>query len=210
MKISGDREYRVDVGGVKYGMERIESGQLDQALFDTPGVGNTACAVFTLRFAPLVSPPRMAQVLPYIRDKGEAAWTPLGVFWIDQRRERDGWMELTCYDVMMKGEVTWVPAQELEFPMTMERAARTIAGLMGTELDPRCQFEPYTVDYPANGYTLREVLGYIAAAHGGNWFATAEGKLLLAPLYGSMPPETNYLVEQDGGALTFGGVRILV
>ena len=212
MKIDGEREYKVEVGGVPYGMDRIESGTLTQALFDAPGVGNTACASFTMTFLPTEAPPRMGEVRPYIRDAGEEEWTPLGVFWIDQRSQQDGRMTVTCYDGMLKAERTWKPGEEAAFPMTMEQAAKTIAAAMGTALDSRCSFNSaYTVDYPAEQYTMREALGYIAAAHGGNWLVTARGELLLAPLFGSMPAETHYLIEeQEGAAITFGGVRILV
>ena len=212
MKTVSEREYMADVAGVTYGMDRIESAELNQALFDAPGVGNTACASFTMTFLPTQAPPRMARVLAYARDAGETDWVPLGVFWVDQRVEQDGKMTVTCYDVMLKAERTWTPADEDAFPMTMERASRAIAAAMGTELDERCGFNgAYTVDYPAGIYTMREVLGYIAAAHGGNWIVTAAGKLLLMPLFGSMPPETHYLIEEkEGCAITFGGVRILI
>jgi hypothetical protein len=53
----------------------------------------------------------------------------------------------------------------------------------------------------------------IAAAHGGNWVITDEGKLRLIPL-GSAPAETNNLVTEHGDTITFGegkeGVSILV
>lgn len=211
MKTTGEREYQVDVAGVVYGVDRIEAAELNQTLFDMVSVGNTACATFTMTFHPTATPPRMAQVRAWARDRGETAWIPLGTFWIDERAERDGKMTITCYDVMMAAERVWKPGDGEAFPMTMERAARLIAADMGTSLDPRCAFNgAYTVDYPAEGYTMREVLGYIAAAHGGNWLVTAAGRLLLAPLFGSMPPETHYLIEEEGGAITFGGVRILV
>ena len=67
----------------------------------------------------------------------------------------------------------------------------------------------YTIDYPANDYTVRNELCFIAAAHGGNWIITDENKLYLVPLL-SAPAETNYLVEEYGDAITFGGDRILV
>lgn len=212
MKIHGKREYKATVGGVEYGMDRIESAELDQKLFDTPSVGGTVCAQFTMTFWPTEDPPRMAEVRPYVRDAGETDWTPLGIFWIDQRREASGRMDLTCFDVMLKAEAVWTPSQDLQFPMSMEAASQAIAKVMGTTLDPRCAFqESYTVDYPANDYTMRDVLGFIAGAHGGNWIVTAAGRLLLVPLFGSMPPETHYLVEEEeGAAITFGGVRILV
>lgn len=212
MKTESEREYRVDVGGVTYGMDNIEGAELTQALFDAPSIGNTACATFTMTFHPTQTPPRMAEVRPYIRDVGDTEWTPLGVFWLDQRTDHDGRMEITCYDIMLKAEKVWTPDDSDEFPMTMEQASKTIAAVMGTTVDDRCMFNSaYTVDYPANDYTMREVLGYIAAAHGANWLVTAEGKLLLAPLFGSMPAETHYLIEEkEGCAITFGGVRILV
>ncbi len=211
MKAHGEREYLAVIGGEEYGMDRLEEARLSQELFTTPSVGGTACAQLTMTFRPGEAPPRMGRVQAYARDAGQTAWTPLGIFWIDRRTEREGRLEIECYDVMLAGEAEWQPEQTLVFPMSMEAAARAIAAAMGTELDQRCAFHAgYTVDYPANGYTMRQVLGYIGAAHGGNWFATAEGKLLLAPLYGSAPPETHYLIDEDGQAITFGGVRILI
>ena len=211
MKINAVREYKVEVGGVPYGMDRIESASLSQALFDAPGVGNTACATFDMTFLPTEAPPRMAEVRAWARDVGDSEWTPIGVFWIDQRTERDGKLTVTCYDGMLKAERTWKPADGDAFPVTMERAAENIAAAMGTTLDSRCVFNnAYTVDFPAEEYSMREVLGYIAAAHGGNWLVTAKGQLLLVPLFGSMPPETYNLITEDGDAITFGGVRILV
>lgn len=83
-------------------------------------------------------------------------------------------------------------------------------GLMGAQLAPRTAINPnYTIDYPANEYTIRDELRYIAAAHAGNWIVTGEGRLYLVPLV-SIPPETNYLVTEYGDAILFGGDRILV
>lgn len=211
MKTHGEREYKVTVGGVEYGMDRIEAAEISQELFSAPSVGGAVCAQFTMTFRPKAAPPRMAEVRPFARDADQAEWVPLGIFWIDQRTEKDGRLEITCYDVMLKGEAEWIPDQALEFPMSMEAAARAIAAKMGTALDERCAFRAgYTVDYPANEYTMRDVLRYIAAAHGANWLVTAAGELLLAPLYGSMPPETSLLIREDGAAITIGGVRIKV
>ena len=139
------------------------------------------------------------------------SWRQLGVFWIDTRARVGEKLHIIAYDGILKANIVWTPDQTLEFPMTMPRAVEVICDLMDMELDSRTVLNPaYTIDYPANDWTLRDILGFIAAAHAGNWICTHEGKLLLVPLFDSMPKETNYLVTEDGDPITFGGDRILV
>lgn len=81
---------------------------------------------------------------------------------------------------------------------------------MQVEIDSRTVLNPaYAIDHPANNYTIRDELCFIAAAHGGNWIMTGEGKLLLVPLL-SIPEETSFLVTEYGSAITLGGVKLLV
>ena len=119
---------------------------------------------------------------------------------------------------MRKADASWEPDQSLNFPLSMPDAVAEFARIMGVEVDPRTQLNPaYTIDYPASDpdsetgeyYSIRQELQWIAAAHVGNWVMTGEGKLLLVPLL-SIPPETNHLVTEYGGAITLGGVKILV
>ena len=204
-------EYKVDVGGVVYGMGNIQEVNIIQPLFDTLSVGNACTAELNMTFWPTQTVPRMARIVPYARKSSDEAWQQLGIFYIDTRSKQGDALSIVAYDIMLRGEVIWEPRQSLEFPMTMPAAAAEIARLMGTTLDRRTVLNTaYTVDYPANDYTLRDVLGFIAGAHAGNWIVTAAGQLLLVPLFGSLPPETHYLIEEQGAALTFGGVRLLV
>lgn len=205
-------EFKVDVAGTEYGMGDIKSVSLTQPLFEKPGVGNACSAELRIVLWEKSVIPPMARLEPFYREEGSGGdWLPLGIFFIDTRAAEDDCLSITAYDVMLKSEAVWTPDQSLNFPMTMERASEAIAAAMGTELDPRCSFDPaYQVDYPANDYTMRDVLRYIAGAHVGNWIVTSEGKLLLVPLYGSMPPETNYLIAETGKAIAFGNVVILV
>lgn len=154
--------------------------------------------------------PRMSKIVPYAMVDNK--WEQLGVFYLDERSVKPtGIMTIVAYDSMLKADKIWAPDQSLSFPMSMRNAVNIIAGLMGVSVDSRTNVSStYTIDYPANDYTLRDVLKFIAAANGGNWTITREDKLLLVPLVGSAPPETNYLVEEGGDAITFGGVRILV
>lgn len=132
------------------------------------------------------------------------------MFFTNRRSEEDGQWTVEAFDAMRKAERVWTPDQSLTFPMTAPNAVAEIARIMQVQVDPRTQLDPsYTIDYPANDYTLRDELRFIAAAHAGNWVVTGEGKLLLVPLL-SAPPETFYLVTEYGEPITFGGVKILV
>ena len=53
------------------------------------------------------------------------------------------------------------------------------------------------------------MLKNIACCNGGNWIITDESNLLLIKL-GDVSVETNYLVDDNGFALLFGEVRIIV
>lgn len=203
-------EYKIDIAGMMYGMEDLFSVTITQPLFEQLSVGNACSAELKLLFLPKGTVPRMAQITPYARKTAADPWRKLGVFHTDTRIYQYGLLEIVAYDEMLKAETVWEPDQNLEFPMTMPKAAEILAGLMGVEIDPRTTLNlAYTLDYPANDYTLRDVLRYIAAAHGGNWIITAEGNLLLVPLF-SEPEETNHLVDEHGNTILLGGVRITV
>ena len=202
-------EYKCDIAGVEYGMNDIFSATITQPLFEKLSVGNACSAELKIQFIPKGTIPRMAQITPYARKTSADEWKRLGVFYTDTRTMTGGLMEITAYDSMLRAEQVWEPDQSLEFPMTMQDTVTETASLVGISVDPRTVLNSaYTVDYPANDYTIRDVWRYIAAANGGNWIITSEGKLLLVPLFGGMPPETNYLVTGNGDAITFGGVRI--
>lgn len=206
------KEYQFDINGTVYGPEREVEHSVDAGLYEEFGIGNAATAKLTLKLY-ADSIPRAATIKRYVRLKnGSQAteWLPKGVFFTNRRSEEDGQWTVEAFDAMRKAERVWTPDQSLTFPMTAPNAVAEIARIMQVQVDPRTQLDPsYTIDYPANDYTLRDELRFIAAAHAGNWVVTGEGELLLVPLL-SAPPETFYLVTEYGEPITFGGVRILV
>lgn len=206
------KEYQFDINGTVYGPEREVEHSVDAGLYEEFGIGNAATAKLTLKLY-ADSVPRAATIRRYVRLKnGSQAteWLPKGVFFTNRRSEEDGQWTVEAFDAMRKAERVWTPDQSLTFPMTAPNAVAEIARIMQVQVDPRTQLDPsYTIDYPANDYTLRDELRFIAAAHAGNWVVTGEGKLLLVPLL-SVPPETFYLVTEYGEPITFGGVKILV
>lgn len=211
------KEIRVVIAGATYGEDQIVSLSTKADLFaeDTMGIGGAIAKEIDLVLANPGSIPRMARMIPSFRlVKGAQAseWIQKGVYYIDIRSQDEvsGALTVHGYDDMLKAEQAWEPDQSITFPMTMAAAAQEIADLMRVTIDPRTTLSTaYTVDYPANEYTLRDVLRYIAAAHAGNWIITDAGQLRLVT-FGEIPPETNYLVTEGGSAITFGGVRILV
>ena len=206
------KEYQFDINGTVYGPEREVEHSVDAGLYEEFGIGNAATAKLTLKLY-ADSVPRAATIRRYVRLKNGSQvteWLPKGVFFTNRRSEEDGQWTVEAFDAMRKAERVWTPDQSLTFPMTAPNAVAEIARIMQVQVDPRTQLDPsYTIDYPANDYTLRDELRFIAAAHAGNWVVTGEGKLLLVPLL-SAPPVTFYLVTEYGEPITFGGVRILV
>lgn len=206
------KEYRFEINGVEYGPEEEVEHTYSNGIFEDFGFGNAYTASLTLSlFTDNV--PRAATIKRYIRLRNGdqvSEWLPKGTFFTNTRSDDDGYWTIEAYDSMRKSEVVWTPDQSLEFPLSMPAAADEFARILGVELDQRTVLNAnYTIDYPANDYTIRNELCFIAAAHGGNWIITDENKLYLVPLL-SAPAETNYLVEEYGDAITFGGDRILV
>lgn len=205
-------DYKFLIGGVEYGKSGVRSVTIEAPLFDKLSAGNACAAQLNISFRPTEMVPRMAEIIPFARNNSGEDWKQLGVFYTDERSQSAGGvMTLVAYDSMLKAEVEWIPSQNLVFPMSMPDAVAEIARIMGIGIDARTELNAdYTIDYPANGYTLRDVLRYIAGAHMGNWIITANNELLLIPLFSSLPAETNHLITEDGDVITFGGVAILI
>lgn len=203
-------KYKVLIDNEEYIDADIRSANIERPLFDQLSIGNACEATLKIVFRKKTVIPTTAKMIPYALVNNQ--WEQLGVFYLDERSIKPtGIMTVVAYDSMLKADKVWVPDQSLEFPMPMDDAVDIIAELMGITVDPRTNVShAYTIDYPANDYTLRDVLKFIAVANGGNWTITRNDQLLLVPLVCSMPPETHYLIEENGFAITFGGDRILV
>lgn len=209
-------ERKINIAGTDYGEDTIVSLTTTGGLFadGTLSVGSAVSREINLSLWNVSTTiPKMAKLIPYYRLSNgtqTSEWIQKGVFYIDTRSVDSGLLTIHGYDDMLKAEQIWTPDQSLEFPMPMTQAVNIIADIMGVEIDARTVLNSaYTVDYPANDYTLRDVLRYIAAAHGGNWIMSDAGELWLVGL-NDLPTETNYLCDEDGDWITFGGDRILV
>jgi len=162
--------------------------------------------------------PTMAVLRPQVRvcdAERQSEWIPQGVFYIDtrERTQNDNGLDILTihgYDAMLKAE-QYFYSDTITGDSTDVQMVAAIASQMGVEVDDRTyplMTHAYTVPLPT-GYTCREVLGYIAAMYVGGFIISDTGKLRLVSM-ADMPEETNYLVDNSGDAITFGGIRILV
>lgn len=210
-------ESRVEIAGVEHSEEEVFSLSTNGALFadGTVSVGNCVAKEIDLAVMPKGEIPRMAEIKVFVRpvaDGVETEWLQKGIFYIDTRQEDKvtGVVTIHGYDAMLKAEQTYLAEGDTgEWPRSMQTVVNEIAQRMGVEVDPRTGIDSsYMVEYP-NDLTMREVLGYIAVAHAGNWIITDAGKLRLVGLTNAVKT-TDYLMDEDGYAITFGGVRIVL
>lgn len=206
------KEYQFDIDGTIYGEDDEISHSVEHELYEDFSFGNATIAKLTLSlFADNV--PKGATIKRNVRlveGSDVSEWLPAGVFYANRRAADDDVWTVEAFDAMRKADVVWEPDRALQFPLPVTDAVNEFARIMGVEIDPRTVLNAtYTIDYPANEYTIRNELQSIAAMHGGNWIITGAGLLYLVPLL-SAPEETHYLITNRGSAITFGGVRILV
>lgn len=214
--LAGD--YQVDfkavISGKTYTYGEIKSARITKSMMDKLTIGQATSAMLDMVFEPDGTIPTAAEIKCYIRlkDYGDVAtdWLPFGTFYIDTRStDAYGWMTITAYDAMLKAEQDYIDNSGT-YPMAMSAAVNYICGKMGVELDSRSQIAPYTVDSPTEVYTMREVLCGIAAASGGNFVITEEGKLRLIRLASPTNSDEVPVMSCDilGDAVTIGKVTL--
>lgn len=200
-------EYQFVIAGTAYSKDNEVSHRVQSGLFETFGSGNAAVSRLDLTiFAEHI--PRAARIERYVRlvnGVQVSEWLPAGVFFTNRRALDDGLWTIEAYDSMRKADAVWEPDQSLAFPLSMPDAVAELCRIMGVELDSRSALNSaYTIDYPANNDTVRNILQYIAAAHGGNWVMTGAGKLRLVPL---VPSGEAHPVGLDLVDLSDNGIR---
>lgn len=182
-----------------------------------PTVGNCIAGQITVEMMkPKGDIPRRARLAPYVRltnGKEHSEWIPKGVFFIDHREysgDENERMTVYGYDHIILTEDEF-PSSTHTWPRKDIDVVRDIAAAIGTFVDSRTvsiMNKGYSINYPA-GYSMRETLENIAAMYGGSFVTSDTGELLLVTMFG-IPKETNYLIENAGFVITFGGDRILV
>lgn len=221
--IAGDHwfETRLIIDGVgTYGETDLFAMSTTHEMFhNSPTIGSAVAGEITVKmvYPQDVTIPAMAKLLPQVRACNatqQSEWISQGVYYIDTRERTvteygESVLELHGYDAMLKAEQMYngrITGDSTDIQMVNE-----IAYQMGVSVDSRTtalMTAAYTIPLPT-GYSYREILGYIASMYVGCFIITDEGKLRLVSIT-ELPPETNYLIDEQGDAITFGGDRILV
>ena len=190
-------EAKININGTDYGEDKILSAKSVMRLFDNdPTIGGTYSGTFEFTILESSSSiPRMAKVIPYWRitnGTSTSPWYKRGEYYIDTRessrsRNMDGTVYETftayCYDNMMLANEVYSNSS-LTWPATDIQVVNEIASKMGVSLrsgTANTINQGYTIQLPV-GYTMREVLGYIAAMYGASWCCDWDGKLRLIKL----------------------------
>lgn len=221
----GGERILVDAGGPEggYGEDMLiqDSLIIDLNVFpdSAPAVGQCIAGQIEAELMlPVSDIPMQARLVPYVRLTNgvqKSEWIQKGVFYVDsrERNPRQTFTTITLhgFDAMLKAQADYPVATTLNWPARDLDVVREIARAMDVPLDVRTvsgMDKGYLVEYPAQ-YSQQEVLGFIAAMYAGCFVISPLGALLLIRL-DALPPETSYLVDTAGSAITFGGVRVLV
>ena len=179
-------ESRVTIGGSVYAAN-ITSPKITRALTQAgPGVGNAVSAMCQFSILTDNAIARAATVLVEQRltdGTATSEWLPAGTFYVS-KRQRDpvtGVLTLECYDALLKANAVWTPSSGA-WPRTMGAVVTELAGLLGVSLDSRNIIPNANISEPAAGTTIRDALGSIAQAGGGNWIITPANRLRLVQL----------------------------
>ena len=182
-------ENKIVVDGIEFYDESIFSCKTKATLYENATVGNCYSSEINLvcNFGEH-NPSRMAKMDLFIRGELsglQSEWIPKGTFFIDTRKKNkvSNRMTLHGYDAMLKAEQQYIPtdSESTSWPRKMPAVVADICYRMGVELDERSVINDWDVEYPGD-FTMREILGYIAACHVGNFVITDAGALRLVPL----------------------------
>ena len=143
------------------------------------------------------------------KQPNDTAWIPKGTFWINTREEDPlmNTVTLHCVDAMMFGEQDFIP-KDSDLPLWNDETMRTVANMCVQKINSSTtgvnvvfdnpndiqNTAPYILNAPPVGYTVRQILSGIAAAHGGNFIITPQNHLRFIPL---IPTDTEVDIQTN-------------
>lgn len=215
----GEAEY------IEIGEDRLYSVKTSGSVFpeDEPSIGNFTAREIDLTFnvPDDIEIPQMARIRPfiYIENGSETSERiQKGEFFVDTREYNSDKTKIMIhgFDAALKLEED-LDSSSVEWPCPVGQLIFVICRSAGIRLTDKVVNKLYQLFYYRRvplipNATKREVMQWIAAMACGNFLIDDEGSLDFAPLniVSGAEPETSYLVDESGNAITIGGDRIIV
>lgn len=222
-------EYKLKINNVEYYSNKIISLESSCDIFNggSPLVGQCVSAQMKASlYLPTNSIPRKSKCELFVRlVKGNqvSEWLPQGTYFINKRKtnKNTGVLTIETYDSMIKGDKTMYTSsgQQEDWPKKdIDILSEIASDFLEVELDPSVEsivVNEYEVQYPGygdEGYTVKQILGYIGAMYGGNWIITDNNKLKLLLLkdFPHKAPSDLILVDSDEKILIDLNEKILM
>lgn len=170
---------KIVAGGKTYLDDRIIKFEFDDLAYPEYYTIGTACSSrfsFTVRYTDALQV--HDEVKPYISFDNKE-WCPLGVFYVSRRYVRGSYASITCYDMMYSLNMEYVPS--VQAPTTAAALYRDICSQYKIPCESGDWIGSHVNKLP-KGFTVREVLGFIASMASSYAKFGRDGKLYVRKL----------------------------
>ena len=170
-------ECRVTIGDRVFTNNEVQSIDLNGGIQDIFSIGNTpsVCLELVLRnTTDTIFTTNSVKVEIGIKIGSTIEYIPLGIFNIEDIKKDDYTTKFTCYDNMTKFEIAYFSS--LGDKPTLQQVVNELASKTGVQFTG--SLPSYTVK-KLEGFTCREILGYVASLCGGNALITRDGKFTI-------------------------------
>lgn len=170
-------ECRVTIGDRVFTNNEVQSIDLNGGIQDVFSIGNTPsmCLELVLRnTTDTIFTTNSVKVEIGLKIGNTIEYVPLGIFNIEDVKKDDYTTKFTCYDNMTKFEIAYFSS--LGDKPTLQQVVNELASKTGVQFTG--SLPSYTVK-KLEGFTCREVLGYVASLCGGNALITRDGKFTI-------------------------------
>ena len=170
-------ECRVTIGDRVFTNNEVQSIDLNGGIQDVFSIGNThsVCLELVLRnTTDTIFTTNSVKVEIGLKIGNTIEYVPLGIFNIEDIKKDDYTTKFTCYDNMTKFEIAYFSS--LGDKPTLQQVVNELASKTGLQFTG--SLPSYTVK-KLEGFTCREVLGYVASLCGGNALITRDGNFTI-------------------------------
>ena len=139
-------------------------------------IGNTCSSSVTFSiFKPLITlENKDITIFEGVKGDNGITYVQIGIFTVTKEESNGEYTKYTAYDKMYKAEKGYF--SELTYPNTDKAILEEICTKLGIKLVTSLT-TTHTITYKPQGYTMREMIGYIAMLQGSNAAIKADGNL---------------------------------